>query len=432
MDVLLVNARLNEITEHARFTLPLGLAYIGAVLHEAGYDVSAIDLNVTPMDNAQIIQNIERASPLIVAISTNTPTYLNGLTLARLAKEVNPEIKVVIGGPHASVLYQEVAMEKGVDVVARGEGEHTMLEIADCLIRKKGDLASVKGIAYKDNGAIRVTDKRAPIADPDELPFPARHLFPFNLYGIPNAVLASRGGCPFACYFCAVNNIWEGRRRYRNPEEVVKEILSTVRAFGVEPARRVSFSDDTFTLDRESAIRLCRLIGQSMDSFPLRWRCATRVDLMDAELIREMSYSGCRQIEYGIEAGSQKILDSIGKKITLDQIRKIVNLTMNFGIDADCSFMFPHPEDTEQTIREQIRFMKELSEMGASETLAMTTPLPGTYLYEKADKLGVKILSKNWDDYDCRHLVIETKNLSKEKLVALHQEMMRGVGMLEA
>ena len=129
MDVLLVNAQKNEINLKVCDTLPLGLAYIGAVLREAGYDVSAIDFNVAPVDSAQITQIIERASPPILAISTNTATHLNGLTFARLAKEVNPEIKVVIGGPHASVLYEEVAMEKGVDVVARGEGEYTMLNL---------------------------------------------------------------------------------------------------------------------------------------------------------------------------------------------------------------------------------------------------------------------------------------------------------------
>jgi anaerobic magnesium-protoporphyrin IX monomethyl ester cyclase len=287
MDVLLVNSRLKEVTQHACLSLPLGLAYIGAVLQGAGYDVSAIDLNVTPVDDAQITRLIERASPSILAISTNTPTYLSGLTFARRAKEVNPGIKVVVGGPHASVLYREVAMEKEVDVVARSEGEYTMLELADCLIRNRGELADIKGVAYKDNGAIRVTGKRAPITDPDQLPFPARHLFPFGLYDIPNAVLASRGGCPFGCYFCAVNNIWEGKIRHRNPRKVIEEIFSVVNTFGIRQAGKVSFSDDVFTLDRKKALDICHLISQSMDSNPLPWRCTTRVDLVDAELIKE-------------------------------------------------------------------------------------------------------------------------------------------------
>jgi radical SAM superfamily enzyme YgiQ (UPF0313 family) len=436
MDVLLVNVSLNKVIAYAAMTLPVGLAYLGAVLREAGYDVSAVDLNVTPMDDVQIKKTIEKSSPLILGISTTTPTHLNGLKFARLAKEVNPEIKVVIGGPHASVLYEEVAKEKCVDVVARGEGEYTMLEVADCLIRKRGNLASVKGIAYKDDGAIKVTDKRPFITDPDELPFPARYLFPCNLYGIPNAVLASRGGCPFACYFCAVNNIWEGRRRSRSPEKVLEEILSTVSTFGIKQGGGISFSDDAFTMDRECVIRLCHLIRQSMrlvkqatGFLPLWWRCTTRADLVDAELIKEMCYAGCRSIQYGVEAGSQKILDSIGKRITLDQIRRAVDLTLNSGIDAQCSFMFPHPEDTVQTVREQIRFMQELNEIGANASLGMTTPLPGTYLYENANKLGVKILSKNWDEYDCRHIIITTKNLSMDKLQSLHEEMMQDVGM---
>ena len=171
MDILLINTRVNELTKHAVFALPLGLAYLGSILRENGYSVSAIDLNATPMDELQIKKTIEQSSPLILGISTNTPTFNNGIFIARLAKEVNPGIKVVMGGPHASVLYEEVAMEGCVDVVVRGEGEYTMLEVADCLVRQKGRLADTKGIAYNDGGVIRVTGKRLFIADPDELPF---------------------------------------------------------------------------------------------------------------------------------------------------------------------------------------------------------------------------------------------------------------------
>ncbi len=424
MDVMLVNARVKDIHNlEICHSLPIGLAYIGAVLHEAGYDVSAIDLNAAPVDMAKITQIFERSSPPILAISTSTPTHLNGLTFAKLAKEVNPEIKVVMGGPHASVLYEKVAMEKEVDIVVRGEGEYTMLEVADCLIRKRGSLAGINGIAYKDNGAIRVTDKRPFIKDPDELPFPARSLFPFDLYELPNTVLASRGGCPFACHFCAVNNIWGLTRRYRNPEKVVSEIFSVVDTFGFKEAGKITFLDDAFGLDRELTRSLCRLLKQIRLSIPLSWRCTTRVDLVDAELITEMWESGCCGIHYGIEAGSQKILDSIGKKTNLDQIRRAVNLTLSFGMDTLCAFMLPHPEDTEQTVREQKQFMKELTEMGANTYLSLTVPYPGTHLYENAGRLGIKILSKNLDKYDGKNLIIATKNLSKERLQSLYEEL---------
>lgn len=429
MDVLLVNAPVRKVTRHARLSPPLGLAYIGAVLLEAGYDVSALDLNVTAMDEAQLRQTLASLSPRILGISTYTETYLSGLIIAGLGKEVNPETTVVIGGPHATVLHQEVAGETGIDVVVRGEGERTMLELADCLIRGKGSLAEVKGITYGDSGLVRTTGTRLPINDPDELPLPARHLFSFPVYGYPNTVLTSRGGCPFVCRFCAVNNIWNGKRRFRSPEKVAEEILNMV-ANG--QAEEINFSDDTFTLSREYVIELCHLLGQIRRSIPLRWRCSTRVDLVDEELLREMHSVGCYSIQFGVEAGSQEILDSMGKNMTLGQTRKAVSMALDAGIEVTCSFMFPHPEDTEDTIREQKRFMKELAGMGVAETLAMTTPFPGTYYHQHADELGIKILANSWDEYDCKHLVIATKHLPEAKLQALLQELVSYVGMQKA
>ncbi len=429
VDVLLVNARLDEITKHAGRTVPLGLAYIGAILIKAGYTVSAIDLNATPMDNSRIIQAIKEASPVLVGISACTPTYPSGLDFARLSKEINTKTKIIFGGAHASVMYREVLQEECVDIVVRGEGEYTMLDLADCFIRDKGSITDIKGIAYKDNGCIVVTQKRNPITNPDELPFPAKTLFPLDLYGMPNAVLASRGGCPFACYFCAVNNIWEGRRYFRQPENIIAEISELISVYPIPKARVINFSDDAFTMNREQAISICRLMRQLSASQKLWWRCNTRVDLVDAELLNAMRYSGCYSIEYGIEAGSQRILDAIGKKISMEQIRRVVGETVKLGIDAECSFMFPHPEDTKESIREQIGFMRELHEMGASETLSLTTPLPGTELCNNAEKLGVKVLSRNWDEYDCKHLIIATKYLSNELLMDMYQEMTQELGM---
>ncbi len=169
-------------------------------------------------------------------------------------------------------------------------------------------------------------------------------------------------------------------------------------------------------------------MARSGGTSPLFWKCSTRVDLVDENLLKNMYLAGCRNIMYGIEAGSQIILNTIGKKITLDQIKRIVSLTLESGISVHCSFMFPFPEDTEQTIKEQARFMKELSMMGADESIALTTPFPGTYFRENAGKLGLNILSQNWDDYDCRHLIISTKNLSHDKLQYLWQEMTQEVG----
>lgn len=426
MDILLINASVKERSRHASLNPPLGLAYIASMLLKHGYNTFAIDFNISGF-NPRVLKNIlEKESPHIIGISSHTETYTNSLRIAQVAKQMVPDIIVVMGGTHPTIMYNEVVQEKDVDVVVIGEGEYTMLELANCLIRKKGNLAKVKGIAYRQNGNIKTTSERPFIKNPDELPFPARELFPIPLYETPGQVLMSRGGCPFHCRFCAVNNIWKGERRFRSPQNVIEEILYIYDNYQLD---EISFADDTFTLNREHVIKLCGMSQELQKIFPWRWKCATRVDLVDKELLEQMHEAGCYSITFGVEAGSQKILDSMGKGITLDQVRAAVHTALDIGIGVVCAFMFPHPDDTEETIREQKKFMKELIELGVTETLASTTPFPGTYYYENADKLGIKILASNWDEYDAKHIMISTKNLSLEKLRYLLEELVQDVGL---
>jgi radical SAM superfamily enzyme YgiQ (UPF0313 family) len=295
----------------------------------------------------------------MVGISAYTETYLNGVKIAAIAKQVIPDAIVVMGGAHASVMHEEVLKEKDIDVVAIGEGEYTMLDLANCLLRSNGSLAKIKGIAYKENSIVIKTPERPFIKDSDVLPVPARELFPIHMYDTPATVLISRGGCPANCRFCAVNSIWKGRCRFRQPENIVNEIIAIFQKFHL---REIIFADDTFTLNRELVIKLCDMSQKIRQLFPWRWMCATRVNLVDRELLKLMHDAGCYNITFGVEAGSQKILDSIGKKITLDQVRQAVKLTLEAGIQPMCSFMFPHPEDTEESVHAQMRFMRELNE----------------------------------------------------------------------
>lgn len=425
MDILLVNAPVKVSSEHACLTPPLGLAYVASVILKNGYSTSAIDFNVAGFIPEQLETALKSGETRILGISTHTETYLSGLRIAEVAKRLNPEIKVVFGGPHATVMYKQVAIEDNVDVIVKGEGEYTMLELADHFIKNKGDLSKIRGIAYRENGTLKTTPERPFIETPDDLPFPARRLFPLPLYKVPGTVLVSRGGCPFRCRFCAVNNIWKGRRRYRKPEKVLEEVISILNEGFTE---QITFVDDTLTLDRERTLKLCNLLKSVRQQTDLRWICSTRVDLIDKELLREMYEAGCGNIQYGVEAGAQKILNSIGKRITIEQVRSAVGATIDSGIEVTCSFMFPHPEDTEETIKEQIQLMKELLEMGAEETLALTTPFPGTYYYEHAEELGIKILANSWDEYDAKHLIIETRNLNKERLEKLLEELVLAIG----
>lgn len=426
LDVLLVNASVKARSRHARLSPPLGLSYIAAVLLENGYSVSAEDCNVTDFSPERMRRIVEARAPRIIGISTNTETYPNGLQIAAIAKEIDPTVTVVMGGAHATVMHREVASEPAIDIVARGEGEYTMLELADSLLRGHGSLAHIPGITYRRNGEIRVAPERSPIANPDRLPIPARDLFPLPLYERPASILMSRGGCPCDCIFCAVNNVWKGKRRFRSPENVVGEVSFIADTLGYE---EISFADDTFTLSRRRVLRLCGLLAQLQESVPCRWWCTTRADMVDRPLLKTMRDAGCFSVTFGVESGSQRILDSIGKRITREQVIQAVSAALHLGMEVLCSFMFPHPDDTDETVGEQKQLMKSLTAMGAGVSLALTTPFPGTPYYERAEEIGIRILTNRWDEFDGKHLVITTKYLTEDRLRSLLQELISDVGM---
>lgn len=426
MDILLVNASVKARSRHSRLSPPLGLSYIASVLLMNGYRVTAEDCNLTDFNPTRMRRLLEERAPRLVGISASTETYPNGLQIAAIAKEVNPEIAVVMGGPHASVMHREVARQADIDGVVRGEGEYTMLAIADRLAAGSGDLVGIEGTTCCRNGVVAVAPDRPFIADPDELPFPARELFPLPMYERPFSVLMSRGGCPCDCVFCAVNNVWKGSRRFRSPEQVAREAQSLVDTYG---CAEINFADDTFTLSRKHVTKLCEALAGSGEGLPCQWRCTTRVDMVDRALLETMYRAGCCSITFGVESGSQRILDSVEKRITREQVVQAVDTALDLGMDVLCSFMFPHPEDTEETVREQKAFMNTLTEMGATVSLALTTPFPGTRYYERADEVGIRILTNRWEEFDGKHLVIATRHLSEDRLQSLLGELIRDVGM---
>jgi len=388
-----------------------------------------VDLNINGLDPVRFKRIVEIADPGVLGISTDTETYLSGLECARIAKTARPGLPVVMGGPHSTVMHQEVAREEHVDYVVRGEGELTMLELADFLLKGAGDPTDIKGLTYRRSGTVVSTPKRPFIEDPDTLPFPDRGLLQLERYDFPGNMLTSRGGCPFNCDFCAVNNIWQGRRRFRRAEKVIEEARAVIDRF--HPSG-IAFVDDTFTLSRKHTLRLCGLLKDlARGGKGFRWTCSTRADLVDQELLEEMAAAGCCGIQYGVEAGSQEILDLIGKGITLDQVRQAVRISREVGMqNIQCSFMFPHPGDTVKTIRAQKEFMKELSDAGARVSMSYTSPYPGTLYLERAHELGIKILSKNWDDFNAKHINITTSELSLGELEALAAEIADELGLV--
>jgi len=417
MKILLVNAPVTVRNPHARLTPPLGLAYIGSALRPEGHRVSAVDFNVSGLNLVRLTGIIQREHPDVVGISAMTETVTNAYEIARQVKEIAPETVVVMGGAHPTILPLEVLEHAEVDYVVVGDGERAMVELVSALDGSGPELSAIAGLGFKTPDA-RVNE-RGPLLHPDDLLLPARDLFPIDFYQEPFNILTATGSCPFRCPFCSASAIWEGRRNARSPKGVVAELRMLQQEYGTD---YVFFSDDIFTLNKKWVYELLEEM-KSLD-FPMRWGCATRADLVDPELLHAMAAAGCEGIQYGVESGSQQILDTV-KHIKKETVLAAVRAAVAEGIDIACSFMVPFPDDTLQTIAETGEFMRELSEGGANLILNFTCPFPGTYFWDQAEELGLTVLPKTWAEYDAKHVVMETRNLSAAQIEAAVDEIVR-------
>lgn len=421
MKILLINAPVSVSNSHAHLSPPLGLAYIGAALMQAGHKVSAIDFNVSGLDLDRLSGVLEYEHPDLVGISAMTETYMNGLAIARWVKEVYPSATVVMGGAHPTILPFEVLAEPAVDFVVVGSGERAIVELAAHLMEGARDHSTILGLGYTQDG-MHVNERRE-LQHPDDLPLPARELFPLEFYQDSYNVLTATGSCPYRCPFCSAAAIWQGRRRARSPRGVVEELTMLAADHGV---REIFFSDDLFTLDRRWVHRLLDELRAMEVS--VRWGCATRVDLVDDELIAGMAAAGCIGIQFGVESGAQSILDSV-KGIEKAQVMSAVTAAVGAGISVACSFMAPFPEDTIETLRETGEFMKQVQGAGAAIMLSYTCPYPGTYFHDHADELGLTVLADTWAEYDAKHLIIETRHLSAHEIEHAVERIARDLGL---
>ena len=424
MRILLINAPVSRLSPHARVAPPLGIAYLAAHVRDAGHEVEVLDLNISGYNPRRVALVLNRFSPQVVGISTFTETYPNARAIAAQVKEHNAGITVVMGGSHPSILPAEVAGEPDVDYVVVSEGEETLEQLMDVVAGLRVP-AEVAGLVWKTPTGEIVENARRALLDPDTLSLPARDLLPLEFYADAFNVLTARGGCPYRCPFCSASHIWSGRHRPRSPKSVVDEIGLLVRDYG---AGFVFFVDDIFTLRRDWVVELMREMERLGGA--VEWGCGTRVDKVDEELIALMANHGCTGIQYGVESGSQTILDSvkgIDKQAALDAVRWSVAA----GLKTTASFMVPFPDDTEETLRETFAFIGQLRDEGAEILMSYTTPYPGTAFYEQADELGITILTRDWGEYDAKHLVMETRHLSAARVDAIVSEEAARLGLVK-
>lgn len=380
-------------------TPPLGLGYLAAVLERAGHEVNLIDLFKTNFEESERI--IRRENPDVVGISCLTEFRVSSIQLAHLVKAINPDIKVIMGGSHATIMYEQVLRNYPVDYVVLGEGEITMLELVSAL-KNNMPVDDIKGIAFMKNGTVNKTEPRQPIQDLDSLPFPAHHFFNLNSYDPENfrlpkkfilkdgtnmtgklrktSIITSRG-CPFRCQYCSTSLFWGHKWRGRSAENVLDELEMLYNNYRI---RYFNSVDDAFTTNQERAIDICKgILERGLD---ICWTCCTRTNYVSAELLEWLAKAGCFMISYGIESGSPTILKTIHKQQSLDQIMKAFNMTHNAGITTTMLLMVGNPGESDETINETINLIKRADPTFISA--GITQIYPGTELYEIARKKG--------------------------------------------
>ena len=375
---------LHSISPIVNSAPPLGLGYIGAVLEEKGYNVRIWDA-ASPYANLStedIIKEVRRESPDIIGV-TITINYAKKsyLLITELSRKINAPI--VAGGPHPSLLPHE-ALINGADIVVRGEGEDTILEIMQYLNDGK-ELENILGISFRDKDGRFIDNPSRPlIKDLDLLPFPAKHLFNINHYVKKHNEIVKYGniittrGCPFTWTYCSSKML--GRRvRYRSPENVVAEIRNLKDTYGLG---KFIFLDDCAALDSKRMMRLCQMMVD--ENLNIRWIGITRVDSVDKTLLQEMKKAGCISIDYGIESGSPETLKRIKKGFSLGTVENALRETHEVGMSSMANFMHGFPWETTNDLNITRQFIKKIRPwVDSIMPGGIVIPFPKTELYEE-------------------------------------------------
>lgn len=414
-----VTKSMSMVKEHGLYP-SLGLGYIAAVLEKNEYDVDYIDIDATGLDEEGLRNQILKQKYEVIGITCTSFTVHHAKNIAKIVKNVNPNIFVVVGGPQLFAYPVETVQFVFFDAGIQGDGEYSMLELVKKLERKE-DITGIEGLVWKDeNGEVHVNPLPPLIKDLDKIPFPARHLMPNDKFYCPIAkhrkfttMIATRG-CPYKCTFC-MRPKFMNKFRARNAKNVVDEIEFVGKEFGI---KEILFYDDTFTLNQKRVMEICREIN--LRGLNIGWDCRTRVDCVSRELLFEMKKAGCTRIHYGVESGDQKILDEVLRKgYTLDQVRSAFKWTKEAGIEILAYFMIGSPGETMETIQKTFDFIYELDPDYVM--IGITNIHPKTDMFSSALENG-QLKNDVWREYTLGNLeepplpLFESEEYSKEDL----------------
>jgi len=388
---------------------PIGIYYVGAVLKENNYDVEILNwcrINETPEKISEILI---KKKPDVIGFSILQANRWGGIEIAKIAKQIDPEVKIVFGGVSATFLWKHFLTHfPEIDYVVMGEGEYTFLHLIRCIEKKEGEhIGNIRGIAFKKDGKVVRTKPAEYIQDLDQLPVPAKY-FEYQHLSLTR-------GCPGKCTFCGSPKFWGRKVRFHSVDYFVEE-LELLYKKGVN---FFYFSDDTFSVNKKRVVEVCKKILEK--NLKISWNAISRVNYMSEEVLSWMRKAGCIQISYGIESGSEKIRNSLNKKITTGEIEKAFAITSKYGVLPRAYFIYGSPGESRKTIRESIDLIRKTKPLVIySSVLSL---FPGTALYSEYKK-KFNVSEDVWLNRieDIKYFETDTK-LSREVVISFGKKL---------
>ncbi len=394
------SASIQAIDEVFSYSEHLGIAYLAAVLRESGYPVQVLHSEAENLDVDGLRDWMQGKHFDLIGLNTDTPSWQTARQDLREIRQAFPEAVIVVGGPHANALHKvdrlgDMFRESGdFDLAAFGEGEYTLLEIAQRQAAGQ-ELLTVLGTASRSGTEVKVNPARPLVENIDTIPFPAIDLLPLHKYSrTPSSyrrepvrsILAARG-CPFSCLFCDRGAF--GRTvRLRSVDNLMAEVDLLVTKYG---ARELRFWDDVLTINEARTLQVC----EALSKYDLTWSCNGRVKMLTDRMLAAMKKAGCWEIDLGIEAGNDTVLRTIHKGFTAVQAQETIKKVSDHGIEVRCFFILGFPGETRETVADTINFA--LNNPIDYATFYLPQAYPGTELYEIAVREGA--LGADYSNY---------------------------------
>ncbi|MCL6451712.1 MAG: B12-binding domain-containing radical SAM protein [Acetobacteraceae bacterium] len=402
--------------------VPRNLLLLGACLRQHGIEVKLLDMQPDALGPEAIAPVVEDYAPDLVGLHIHAAPYLPGAAQCVAAvKACRPGTTVAVGGIFPSILAEELFPHvPGLDVVVLNEGEETVVKLVKALGSGKS-LADVPGIVYRNaEGTPRRTAATGPLENPGSYPFPAYDLLQIDKYRLPGRLppyVETQRGCPYACKFCGVHYPnWGHTVRYFPPSRVADEVELVVRGHGFD---QFFVADDTFTTDRRHALAVCSALIERGLHREAAWSAYTRVDRIDPELLEALYEAGCRSLAIGVEAGSQKALDSINKRATLQQYAEAIAMIKAAGIAVHALFILGFPDVDHDDTAASARFLRATDP--TITQFFIFHPTPGTEFWACPEKHGIQFKVEQPSDWYRFDFVEEplssTRHLDKGEII---------------